>query len=231
MVTIYEMLQDMAEIYAQKSIDTINLVVQFTLMPGNEVWFLNSKPGEQLEITKSCQKGPQIIFSLSQETLSAIYSGETTGLTAMGRENISDQTPLDFTLGKDVNMTPDLMANLLAFVQRFFNPTLPEKVTLDKSSARFVHGGWAIPMFYHSGFRSGWYQLDKGQRLNEPGDTNPFQQAFIIISGNGYAKIGDNSVDVTAGEAYYIPPQTEHILWNEDPEPLCLIYLAWGEKA
>ena len=231
MAIVYEMLKDMVEIYTQKSTEYIDLTVKFELLEEKEVWFLKSKPGEQLELTKTSQDEPQIIFSLSQETLYAIYSGEMTGLTAMGRENMSDQTPLDFSLGKGVSMTPDLMANLLAFVQRFFNPTHPEKVIFNKSSARLVHGGWAIPMFYHSGFRSGWYQLDKGQSLNEPGDVNPFQQAFIIISGKGYAKIAENSVNVTAGEAYYIPPQSDHVLWNEDPEPLCLIYLAWGENA
>lgn len=231
MVTIHEMLQEMAEIYAQKTKDNIELTVQFKLLPDDEVWFLRSKPDEQLKITKTCREEPQIIFSFTEETLSAIHSGGMTGLTAMGRENMSDQTPLDFTLGKEVSMTPALMEKLLAFVQRFFNPTHPEKVKFDKSAARLVHGGWGVPMFYHSGFRSGWYQLDMGQRLNEPGDVNPFQQAFVIISGHGYAKIGENSVNVHAGEAYYIPPHSDHVLWNDDPEPLCLIYLAWGENA
>lgn len=148
MASVYEILKEIAEIFAQKSTDNIDLIVQFELLPKKEVWFLKSKPGEQLEITKSIQEEPQIIFSLSHETLSAIYSGEMTGLTAMGRENMSDQTPLNFTLGKGVNMTPDLMASLLEFVQRFFNPTYPDKVNFNKSSARLVHGGRAIPQCF-----------------------------------------------------------------------------------
>ena len=231
MASIQKILEEMTAVYAQKITEKIDLTLQFKLLPGENVWFLRSKPGESLQITKSCQVEPQIIFSFSEETLLAIYTGKMTGLTAMGRENISDRTPLDFSLGENVSMTPDLMAKLLTFVQRFFNPTHPEKVIFNKSSARLVHGGWGIPMFYHSGFRSGWYQLDQGQRLNEPGDVNPFEQAFVIISGKGYAKIGENSVEVREGEAYYIPPQSEHLLWNDNPEPLCLIYLAWGENA
>lgn len=231
MVTIHEMLQEMAEIYARKATEPIDSTVEFKLLPDGEIWFLRPKPGEQMTITKTSQEDPQIIFSFSKETLSAIYTGEMTGLTAMGRENMSDQTPLNFTLGNEFSLTPALMDKFLTFVQRFFNPTHPEKVNLVKSSARLVHGGWAIPMFYHSGFRSAWYQLEKGQNLNEPGDANPFQQAFVIISGHGYAKIGEYSLEVRAGEAYYIPPHSDHVLWNDDPEPLCLIYLAWGENA
>jgi len=154
MVTIHEMLKEMTATYTKKSTEMIELTVQFKLLPEDEVWFLRSKPGEQLKITESCQEESQIIFSFSEETLFAIYLGKMTGLTAMGRENISDQTPLDFALGKNINMTPDLLEKLLVFVQRFFNPTYPEKVVLDKSLARLVHGGWKNPMFYHSGFRS-----------------------------------------------------------------------------
>jgi len=229
--TTFEMLQEMAAIFAEKVNEEVDLTIQFKLTPDNKEWFLSLKPGHPMIITETCQKEPQIIFSFSKETISRVYTGEITGLTAMGRENMSDQTPLDFSLGKGVRMTPALMQQLLSFVQRFFNPTHPEKINLDKTSARLVHGGWAIPLFYHSGFRSAWYQLDKGQKINEPGDVNPFQQAFVIYSGHGYAKIGENSLEVHAGEAYYIPPQSDHILWNEDPEPLQLIYLAWGEKA
>jgi mannose-6-phosphate isomerase-like protein (cupin superfamily) len=111
------------------------------------------------------------------------------------------------------------------------NLIIPETITLVKSQARKVHGAYAIPMFYHSGFRSAWYQLDKGDKLNNEGDTNPFPQAFIIIEGQGYAKIGEIVQEVTAGKAYYIPPGSDHILWTEDESPLQLIYLAWGEKA
>jgi len=86
-------------------------------------------------------------------------------------------------------------------------------------------------MFYHTGFRSAWYQIDKGDQINNEGDTNPFPQAFVITQGQGYAKIGDISQKVSAGNAYFIPPDSDHVLWNDEETPLQLIYLAWGEKA
>jgi mannose-6-phosphate isomerase-like protein (cupin superfamily) len=73
--------------------------------------------------------------------------------------------------------------------------------------------------------------IKEGQRLNEPGDTNPFPQAFVIVSGRGRAKIGNAEVDVRAGESYYIPPGSDHVLWPAIGERLELIWLAWGEGA
>lgn len=128
-------------------------------------------------------------------------------------------------------MDPALFARGLEFVQRCFYSTYPEKNDLNKSKSRQVHGAWTITMFYHPGFRSAWYQIEKGQSLNKPGDTNPFPQAFVLIPDHGYAKIGDVTLKVKANEAYYIPPNTDHVFWTEDGSPLKLIFLAWGEGA
>lgn len=231
MIPIQMMLNEMLEVYKQKQIFNDSIRVQFESLPDHQFWGLIIQSGEISNIKPGTINNPDITFMFSEETLSAIHSGKITGLTAVGRENMSDETPLNFRLGLNVTMTPDLMNKLLNFIQRFFNPTYPEVVKLEKEFARLVHGAWAIPMFYHTGFRSAWYQVEKGQQLNEPGDTNPFAQAFVIVEGHGYAKIGDNSISVHSGEAFFIPPETEHMLWTEDDGPLKLIYLAWGENA
>ena len=232
MTTIQKMLAHMTDVYNQKTTPEVPLNIEFQITPGNETWFLNIQTAEHGILEKFCLSGqPHIIFKFSEETLTQIYSGEMTGLTAIGRENMSDKTPLDFELGPNTQMTPERLNQFYKFIQHFFNPTNPEKIIMDKSHSRIVHGAWALPLFYHTGFRSAWYQVEKGQKLNEPGDTNPFPQAFIILNGIGYAKIGENSVDVHAGEAYFIPPGSDHVLWTEEDTPLSLIYLAWGDKA
>jgi len=232
MTTIQEMLARMTEVYNQKTSPEDPLNIKFQIKPENETWFLNLRTKEPAKLEKSCPSGhPQITFKCSEETLTQIYSGEMTGLTAIGRENMSDKTPLDFELGPNTKFTPSLLNQLYKFIQHFFNPTNPEKIILDKLHSRMVHGAWALPLFYHTGFRSAWYQIEKGQKLNEPGDTNPFAQAFIILSGIGYAKLGENTVDLRAGEAYFIPPGSDHVVWTDEPSPLSLIYLAWGDNA
>ena len=231
MSSIQKMLECLTVPYQQKRTQEDSLVIQFQILPDLESWTLIVESGEELILEKASSSVPDIIFTLRAETLQSITSGEMTGLTAIARENISDKTPLDFELGPNTEMSSEIMAQFLRFVQRFFNPTVPEKIVLDQSHARLVHGAWAIPMFYHLGFRSAWYQIEKGQRLNEPGDTNPFPQAFVFLSGSGNVKIGDSVEEVEYGRAYFIPPGTEHLVWNEDQEPITMIFLAWGESA
>jgi mannose-6-phosphate isomerase-like protein (cupin superfamily) len=130
-----------------------------------------------------------------------------------------------------MEFTPEVKTQLYTFLQHFFNLTNPEKALLGEQHSRLVHGAHVVALYYAPGFRSAWYMVKKGERLNEPGDTNPFPQAFIIVEGEGFAKIGDSTVTVKAGESYYIPPDSDHVLWTDRDEHLVLIWLAWGEGA
>ncbi len=162
-----------------------------------------------------------------------IYRGELTGFTSLGREDISDTTPLDVEFHQP--MDAQLMNDFLFFVQRFFNPSPHDKVVLAEAHSRVVHGGNAIPLFYQQtdevGVRSAWYQIHPGQRVNEPGDTNPFPQYFIITRGEGFARIGNDTLQVKANEAYYIAPGLDHVFWTDEDNPMEMIFLAWGKGA
>jgi mannose-6-phosphate isomerase-like protein (cupin superfamily) len=123
------------------------------------------------------------------------------------------------------------MPEIYFFINHFFNRYEPEKIFLGEEYARVVHGAHAIPLYYHPGFRSAWYQIKKGQKMNEPDDTNPFPQAVVILAGSGFAKIGQKTVQVQKNEVYYIPPYADHIFWTEEKEPLVLLWFAWGKGA
>ncbi len=226
-----QILSMMTGIYAQKQQPEDQLLLELVFSPGGEIWHLSIQPGKPVRLGAGHLNSAQVRFHLSQGTLEAIFEGKLTGMTAAGREKMTDKTPLDFELPEGQTMTPALMQQMLKFIQRFFNPTLPETIQLGKDHARLVHGAYAIPLFYHQGFRSAWYHLSPGQRLNESGDTNPFPQAFVFVAGNGYAKIADKTFPVTANTAVFIPPETEHLAWTEDEAGLTLIFLAWGEGA
>ena len=188
---------------------------------------------KQIQVSDSLHADANITFKSSLEHYNKIYRGEITGFTSMGRAKMSDSTPLDFELHKPVTDIP--MNDLLFFVQRFFNPSPIDKVILSKENSRIVHGGHAIPLFYQMtdemGVRSAWYQINKGQQVNEPGDTNPFPQYFIIIKGMGFAKIGQDTLRVKENEAYYIAPGHDHVFWTDSEKPMEMIFLAWGEGA
>ncbi len=171
------------------------------------------------------------IVTLTQDTLEKLYSGNYSPITACGRANISDKAPLDFLLPQGKKLDTSLNQAMILFVQRFFNPKLPETILFGEEYSRQVHGGNVCGLIYSPGFRSAWYQISPNQQLNNPGDTNPFPQAFIFIKGSGKVKIGEFTQEIHAGQSVYIPPGTEHICWSSEHEPVELIFLAWGEKA
>ena len=72
--------------------------------------------------------------------------------------------------------------------------------------------------------------MRKGEKLNEPGDIDPFPQALIFIKGEGFAKIGNKTIKVKASESYYIPPNSDHVVWTNSDKPLVFIWLAWGRE-
>ena len=226
-----QFLRDWAENFQQKVPVDYSLIVQFDIRPGPVTWHVVVEHGRPVQIAGGAHPNAQVIFYTTEETLQMIYEGKMTALTAAAKARMSDSAPLDLRLGEGVELTPALKAKLFFFVQSFFNRSTPERIPLAEEHARKVHGALAIPLYYHPGFRSAWYLVKRGERLNEPGDTNPFPQAFVFISGEGYAKIGEETIPVRAGEAYYIPPGSDHVVWTESDHPLELIFLAWGEGA
>ncbi len=228
---ICRILQEMASYFATRIADDFALRVQFDIGPDGGSWHVIVEPGCRVTVSPGLDPRSQVILVTTEEILRKIYSGQMTALTAAAKSSISDAAPLDYRLGEGQSITPQLYADMLVFLQRFFNCTEPERVLFGEAQSRKVHGANVVALFYQRGFRSAWYLVKKGDRLNEPGETNPFPQAFVFISGDGRAKIGDETLPVRAGEAYLVPPGSEHIVWTERDEPLTLLWLAWGEGA
>lgn len=227
----WEMLEKMAEAFKNKIGEQFSVAVQFDISDKEESWYVTIEEGRKVSVGKTAHKKAQFIFVITTDTLLLIYEGKMTAMTAAGKAKGSDPAPLDLKFAEGMESTPEIRKKFYTFIQHFFNPTEPERILLGEEYSRVVHGGHVIPLYYHPGLRSGWYLLKKGERLNEPGDTNPFPQAFIFIQGEGFAKIGDKTIRVKAGESYFIPPGSDHVVWTESKKPLILIWLAWGEGA
>ena len=188
---------------------------------------------------KSYKIIPKVIDSVnftyesSLKHYNKVFNGVMTALTSMGQASPADPIPLIPELHKAV--TDNLLNDFLFFSQRFFNRTPYDRVQLGLENSRIVHGGHAIPIFYQKtkdiGVRSAWYQINKGEQVNEQGNTNPFPQYFIITKGSGYTKIGNDTISINENEAYFVPPYHDHVFWNESEEPLIMIFLAWGKGA
>jgi mannose-6-phosphate isomerase-like protein (cupin superfamily) len=226
-----EMLIVMAESFKNKIDRDFSTIVQFDITDRKESWHVIVEKGRSVTVGEGPHKHARCLFFTTTDTLRLIFEGKMTAMTAAGKGEGSDHAPLDLSLAEGLEFTPELRTELYTFLYHFFNPSVPERILLGEEQSRLVHGGHVVALYYHPGFRSAWYLLKKGEKLNKPGDTNPFPQAFIFIEGEGFAKIGDKTIKVKAGESYYIPPNSDHVVWTESDKPLILIFLAWGEGA
>jgi mannose-6-phosphate isomerase-like protein (cupin superfamily) len=225
-----KILKEFAETFQTRIDNDFSFLTNIHIREGNRNFHVTVRDG-RAEVTEGANPQAPVTLDTDEETLKKIYDGELYALTAGGKARASDVAPLEIIPAEGVDPPPHFRENLLTFLQRFFNRTSPEKILLGEEHARIVHGGHAIPLYYYPGFRSSWYMVKKGQRINEPGDTNPFPQAFVIIEGEGKAVIGEDTVAVRAGESYFIPPDSEHMFWTEGDSPMIMIWLAWGEQA
>jgi mannose-6-phosphate isomerase-like protein (cupin superfamily) len=226
------MVKKWSESFVEKIDSTYEATINFYLADSSEACHVLFSSNE-FELVKGSTDSYNLSFSSTKDHFNKIFRGEMTAMTSMGQATSSDPIPLNFDIQKAIsdNATNDF----LFIAQRFFNNTPYDLVKLGPEHARIVHGGLAIPIFYQRtdgiGVRSAWYQINKGEQVNEPGDTNSFPQYFIITQGQGYAKIGNDTINVKENEAYFIPPNSDHVFWNEREEPIIYIFLAWGKGA
>ena len=226
------MVREWSESFVTKIDSTYEATINFYLADSSEachVLFSNN----QFELFEGDTDSYNLSFSSTKEHYNKIFRGDMTAMTSMGQATSSDPIPLNFDIQKGI--TDNDTNDFLFIAQRFFNTTPYDLVKLGEEHARIVHGGLAIPIFYQRtegiGVRSAWYQINKGEQVNEPGDTNPFPQYFMITQGQGYAKIGNDTIEVKKNEAYFILPNSDHVFWNEREEPIVYIFLAWGKGA
>ena len=226
-----EILQAMATAYERKGSPGAPVAVSFDIDEGTETWSLVASLEEGPHLEAGEHVSPEFIVVTSTEVLQRLYAGGISPLTAAGREAMHQETPLNFRFPEGVAPGQALYHRIVLFVQRFFNPHPGERIRVSEDASRVVHGGNVVGLYADVGFRSAWYLLKPGEQLNEPGDTNPFPQAFVILSGSGTADIAGMPHDLEPNTAYFIPPGSEHVVRPSADGPLMLIWLAWGEGA
>ncbi|MBN2695981.1 MAG: hypothetical protein JXR38_00405 [Bacilli bacterium] len=221
-------IQKLAERFASIIDADMELETRISFTDINEKIDLSIKAGK-IETAPEIDTDKDIFFELTTEVFAKIMRKEIEAFTAAGKADIRDRAMLDWHAGPGFKYTK--MNAIYAMMMFFFNYDETKTIPLGPEYSRLVHGAHAIPLFYHLGFRSAWYQVQKGEKMNSEGDTNPFDQAFIIISGTGKAKIGDNFIDLRCNRAYHIPKDSDHVVWTDSDEPLTMIWLAWGQGA
>ncbi|HEY4789597.1 MAG TPA: cupin domain-containing protein [Bacteroidales bacterium] len=209
--------------------------VCISLEDGSEKYTLIVGPNKQITVYEGNDSTASIYYKAKADLYNKFYYGEMAPATAVVQARSSDPIPLNYSFGKHVSFNADFLNRFLFFTQHFFNRDIHDKLILREESSRLVHGGYGIPIFYQKdneiGVRSAWYQINKGQCVNEGGNSNPFPQYIIIIGGTAKAIIGSDTLVIRKGEAYFIAPNQRHTFWNVNEEPCQAIWIAWGKGA
>lgn len=169
-----------------------------------------------------------------RKTLIELHAGHKNALTLAGKARSTDFAPLDFGLMDGFSPTPEFFRMFIPFTFHFWTRGQPEIVKFgDKHFTRRVHGANAAVLYYQEGFRSAWFQIEKGQHVNkEEGDqVNPFPTLLLLTRGRTNAKIGGREIVLEKGDALFIPAGVSHELWNDRDEPAEGVLLMFGAGA
>ncbi len=231
---VRKMLEEMAEMFKQKIPPDfafcVNLEVSTSEHDGAAYCYHVVCGSQNAELGDGKAHNALLTLTLDTHTLANLASGKWSGLTAAGRARARDSAPLDFVLPEGVDAS-QVMPTAIFFLTHFFNRHNPTRFKFGPEHVRKVHGAGAAVLFYAPGLRSAYYAVFPEDRANADMATDPFFQAFIVIGGEGRATIGQNTFPVSKGDVLYIPPDHIHILETDGPEPLEVIWLAWGAKA
>ena len=168
---------------------------------------------------------------MSEETFAKLDSGEWNGMTAAGRESMSESAPIDFRLPEGSRMDEETLQMMYHLGMHFFSKDYPTITKLGREHSRKVHGGNVVPIAYGHGIRSAYYTIEKGEQINED-ELDPWDQVFTVIGGNGKALIDGEEIELEKNISVHVPPNTEHIVKkDEDEDDLELLWIAYGEKA
>ncbi len=172
-------------------------------------------------------------YNMDIETLRKIDRNELSVLTGMGKARSSDIAPVEFDVSEGFDPDPKYWERLSPFTFHFWTRGHPEIVKFAGEYSRVVHGANVVLFYYERGLRTGWYQVEKGQHINEdPKDqTNPFPTILIITRGAAHAKIGGVEKIIQKGELLFIPAGDSHEFWNTKEEPCEFIIIMFGEEA
>ena len=90
------------------------------------------------------------------------------------------------------------------------------------------HGHWAYPMLDESNGCTNECATGisyYAQTEYTPVATHPFQEGFLVLSGKGWAKVGDKEFPIEGGISFVVPAEMAHQLKSDDADtPLELFW-------
>lgn len=222
-----EELKQLAQTYCKMK--PADIVGKVNLRIGANEFVLELQP-ETVAVYEGAEQDALFTMVTDEETYAKLRDGTWNGLTAGGRERMSQSAPLDFELPAGQRLTGETLQLLYHLGAHFFSGTYPTVNYFGPEHTRLVHGGHACPIAYGYGIRSAYYTLSAGEQINED-EKDPFYQVFIVIGGEGIAVVDNQEIKLERGKAVHVPPNVTHRFRAKDSSRLELIWIAYGPGA
>jgi len=193
----------------------------------------SDKGTSQMTVQKGNPKQPSFYYVTNMRTLKQLDRGEINALTAGVKAFSTDYAPLDIEAMEGFQPSEEFVGKVLSFTFHFWTKGMPEIVPFGQHYTRGTHGAQASIFYYDTGLRTGYGYLHPGQHANEHplSKTNPFSSMIILIKGKVTARLNDVDYEISAGNAFFIPPGMTHEVLNPNDEPAEFILLMFGDGA
>jgi mannose-6-phosphate isomerase-like protein (cupin superfamily) len=179
--------------------------------------------GEEITVTDGLDRA-HVVVTMESAVFAGLLAGEADFGALIGRSKASDIRPINLEF-PDPSRAPEAWGRAKPLMNFFFSPGRVKSKTLSPRYAGEAHGAHPIPLVYWDGLRSSWYHVPRGATLNEAGEADPYPQLLVILEGNGRLVLDEEVVVAEMGKAYYVPPDSVHMV--EAETDVTLIWIAW----
>lgn len=179
--------------------------------------------GEEVTVREGLDR-PQVVITMESAIFMGLLEGDADFGALIGRSKASDTRPINLEF-PDPSKAAEAWGRAKPLMNFFFSPGRVKSKTLSPRYAGEAHGGHPIPLVYWDGLRSSWYHLPLGATLNEAGEADPYPQLIVVLEGGGRLVLDEETVEVEEGKAYYVPPDSVHMV--EAETDITLIWIAW----
>ncbi|MEM8998658.1 MAG: cupin domain-containing protein [Bacteroidota bacterium] len=192
---------------------------------GNKRW--------EVRLTEGLPKTPTYVYQAEVSALKAIYNGEMNALTAQAKAFSTDYAPLDVEEINGYQPTEEEDSALNTFSFHFWTKGFPEVIPFRPTATRRAHGAGVTIFYYEKGLRTGWYNIQPGERVREDAreQAMPFPMMGVMIKGTAKGIVDGEPITVSEGNTVFIPANVHHKWWNESDENVELILIMFGEGA
>ena len=174
-----------------------------------------------------------VVFETDRATLRRLDRGELNALTAMAQARSTDPIPLIPRFDEDFEWTPEAREIVIPLMFHFWNREWPEIIRFGAGTTRTTHGGNMAALYYDTGLRTAWGQIEPGMHVNADAadQTNPLPSLFVMTRGAVHARLDGRAMMLHEGETVFVPAGMTHEFWAEAGEYGEFILLMFGDGA